>query len=209
MGLRNRLAEQLRKPEGWLGSVMGLMMRRINGDAVHHAVELLAIEPTDRVLEIGFGPGVGIEAALEKVPDGWVCGLDFSVAMLNKAKQRFRTDITAGRLELKLADVNIVPLPLNDEAFDKVFAVNVLYFLADPVATLRELHRVLVPGARIALGVVNGPDLEKMKLTQTGIFRGYEADDVINLLTTAGFKKARAETSIDKMRTMNYITAEK
>lgn len=209
MGLRNRLAEQLRKPEGWMGSFVGLVMKRMNSSAVHHAVELLALEPADRVLEIGFGPGVGIEETLKRIPDGWMCGLDFSPAMLQKASDKFAVDIAAGRLDLKLADANRIPLPLGDESCEKAFAVNVLYFLADPVATLRDVHRILTPAGRIALGVVDGPDLEKMKLTQTGIFRGYEAEDVINLLTTAGFKKAHAETTTDKMRKMNYITAEK
>jgi cyclopropane fatty-acyl-phospholipid synthase-like methyltransferase len=42
------------------------------------AIELLQLEPADRVLELGFGHGRTIHSMVERVPAGHVAGVDFS-----------------------------------------------------------------------------------------------------------------------------------
>jgi trans-aconitate methyltransferase len=49
------------------------------------AVDQLAVRPTDRVLEIGFGPGVAIEALIARVTEGAVHGIDHSELMVRAA----------------------------------------------------------------------------------------------------------------------------
>jgi ubiquinone/menaquinone biosynthesis C-methylase UbiE len=50
-------------------------------------VSLLGVQPTDQVLEIGFGPGVAV-AALARAGAGHVYGIDHSAVMLRQASRR-------------------------------------------------------------------------------------------------------------------------
>jgi trans-aconitate methyltransferase len=40
------------------------------------------------VLEVGFGPGVGIQLVLERLAGGWVAGIDQSQEMVGQAAAR-------------------------------------------------------------------------------------------------------------------------
>jgi SAM-dependent methyltransferase len=50
-------------------------------------------------------------------------------------------------------DLDGLPLPFADGSFDYILAQDVLEHLADPVATLKELHRILDRGGRLAIRV--------------------------------------------------------
>jgi cyclopropane fatty-acyl-phospholipid synthase-like methyltransferase len=65
---------------------------------------LLEITPTDRVFEIGSGPGLGLREAARRAPDGHVTGLDVSSAMIAMAQRTNRRAVRAGRVELSLLD---------------------------------------------------------------------------------------------------------
>src|SRR5215471_17470602 len=113
-------------------------------------VSLLDIQPDDRVLEIGFGPGLGIQYASKLATRGFVVGLDHSETVLMEATRRNASAIEIGQVELKRGDVADIPYPA--EFFDKAFAVNAIYF-GEPVAALKEIHRVLRPGGIVAITV--------------------------------------------------------
>lgn len=197
--LLHSLAQQFRRPSGFLATPVGFLFRRMNREAVEWTIALLDIKLTDRVLEIGFGPGLGIQQAAALALRGHVAGVDFSDAMVRQARTRNAAAIAAGRAELRHADAAALPYP--DRSFDKVFAVNVIYFWPEPVTILRELRRVLKPGGRLALYLIAKEDLAKYKLTRTGLYRHYTGEDVARLLTEAGFSGARFETRQEKHRT--------
>ena len=87
------------QPRGAAGSVTGWVFahrpsnRRRNG----WVVSLLDVQPTDQVLEIGFGPGVAI-AELARAGAGQVYGIDPSDVMLLQASRRNAAAIRAGRV---------------------------------------------------------------------------------------------------------------
>jgi ubiquinone/menaquinone biosynthesis C-methylase UbiE len=59
------------------------------------------VKPTDRVLEIGFGPRVAIAELSRRVgPEGHVYGVDHSEAMLRQATKRNIAAVQAGRVTL-------------------------------------------------------------------------------------------------------------
>jgi ubiquinone/menaquinone biosynthesis C-methylase UbiE len=112
-------------------------------------VSLLSVRPADRVLEIGFGPGVAI-AELVRAGAGHVYGIDHSRVMVREASRRNATAIRAGRVTLVRASVDQIP-PALDGPFDAIIAVNALGFWPAPAERLAELRRRLAPGGRIAV----------------------------------------------------------
>ncbi|MSO89254.1 MAG: methyltransferase domain-containing protein [Rhodospirillaceae bacterium] len=151
MSLRDAIFGQFKKPEGWLGRIAGWIMatRPSNRRRNLWTVELLRIEPGDRVLEIGCGPGLALKASAERATSGLVVGLDHSRIMLTQAWRRNRRAIEDRRVQLKLGGVE--QLPMADRVFDKVFAVNVVQFLPDKEAALRAIGEVMAPGATGAI----------------------------------------------------------
>jgi arsenite methyltransferase len=207
MGLWDSLAQQFREPTGLVGRLIGFLFR-INREGIDWTIGQLDIQPTDHVLEIGFGSGYGIQQAASLATQGRVAGVDFSQTMLEQATRRNAAVIDEGLVELCLGDATALLYPEN--TFHKAFATNVIYFWRDPLDNLRELHRVLKPGGRLALYVIAKENLLKFKLvTQTGVYQLYSGEDLVRLLTQAGFQRARFLTKTERHRTGVCVLAEK
>lgn len=206
MNVWHRLAKQFCQPTGVLGRIVGFLFR-MNREGTEWAISLLEIQSTDHVLEIGFGAGHGIASVAKLASRGRVAGVDFSQIMLKRAAARNARAIAAGRVDLQIRDANNLNYP--DNLFDKAFATNVVYFWKDPVATLREIRRVIKPGGRLALYIVSKADMLKFKVTQTGVYRLYAGDELSALLTKAGFRQVQVLTKPERHRTGICAIAEK
>lgn len=114
-------------------------------------LDLLQIEPSDAVLEVGSGPGLGLELAPARAHEGRVVGVDPSATMLQMEHRRNHTAIEAGRVELCLGIVDT--LPFDDSTFDKALTMNSLHLWPDPLAGLKEVRRTLRTGGRIAVAI--------------------------------------------------------
>ena len=191
MGFIHSWGKQLRKPEGILGMLAGPLMNLANRQLNNWTIDLLDIKPTDRVLELGFGPGLGICKVAAITTGGWVAAIDFSELMVRKARKRNAAAISAGRVDLKHGDVS--SLPYDDQTFDKVVAVQLIYFCQPPHIFLKESRRVLKPGGKIAVSFIAKDDMAKYKFTKTGVFALYTGQDALKLLTEAGFSQAHFE----------------
>jgi ubiquinone/menaquinone biosynthesis C-methylase UbiE len=64
-------------------------------------VSLLDVQRDDRVLEIGFGPGVAIRELARLAADGYVYGLDHSEVMVRQAARRNAEGVRRGRVDLR------------------------------------------------------------------------------------------------------------
>lgn len=206
MGLSHAIAKQLRQPSGWLGRLIGFVLR-INRPGIDWTIGLLDIRPTDHVLEVGFGSGYGIQQAAALASRGRVAGIDFSETMVRQARARNARVRAGGRVDLTHGDASALLYP--DDSFDKVFATNVVYFWQDPMRNLKELRRVMKPGGRLALYVIAREELAEMKITQTGVYTLYSGDELVRLLAQAGFRNARFETKSERLRTGVCAVGEK
>ena len=194
MGILRAFIENHAHPGGFVGMLAALHMIHDNRDANYWTVGLLDIKPTDHVLEIGFGPGLAIQKIAAIVSEGLVAGVDSSETMLKLAQKRNAAGIAAGRVELKKGDISA--LPYSSDSFDKALAVNVIYFMANPVADLQELHRVTKLGGRVALFLEAKEKLAKMKALLDGVYTLYTAEQVVQLQNQAGFTRAWFETRV-------------
>jgi ubiquinone/menaquinone biosynthesis C-methylase UbiE len=185
-GPRGGLA-QFHHPTGAGGHVAGWIMswRSSNVARNRWAVQLLDVQPNDRVIELGCGPGVAIAALATRAIRGLVVGVDHSQVMIRQAHRRNRAAIKAGRVRLIHAPVE--SLAINDGQFDAALAVNTVGMWPEPTDRLRELARLLRPGGRIAL--VTQP----RRPGATAATSVEVADELAALLTEAGVEHLRTE----------------
>jgi SAM-dependent methyltransferase len=127
------------RPSGFLGRLGGVIMARVNRDAAAQVIELVDVRPNDKVLEVGFGPGVAIQLLSQRVPAGWVAGVDQSQEMVRQAAARNAEAARGRRVDLRYGSAE--RLPFGDETFDKVLAINSMQAWTDAGAGLREIRR--------------------------------------------------------------------
>lgn len=87
------------------------------------AVDTLAIEPADRVLEVGCGHGVAASLVCERLGSGRLTAIDRSHTMIAMAARRNRKHISSGRAIFET--VSIEEASFAEEQFNKVFGVHV------------------------------------------------------------------------------------
>lgn len=182
------IQSQFMQPRGFAGWLVGWVMalRSSNRERNLWTVGLLGVEPTDRVLEIGFGPGIAIQELNRRATQGLVCGIDHSEVMVRQATKRNLDAVHAGRVDLRHGSVE--HLPAFEEPFDKVLAVNNMGMWREPVERLKEIHNLMRPGGRIA--IVSQPRCPGAT-AETTVAAGRE---IVTRLTEAGFTRIRSDT---------------
>ncbi len=115
------------------------------GEEHRMALDMLSIEPKDRVLDVACGPGNFSRDFARAANDGLVVGIDASAPMLDVAIR----DTEAGNVAYLRGDASA--LPFRDGSFDAICCFAALYLIEEPLRALREIVRVLAPGGRVAL----------------------------------------------------------
>ena len=191
MALRERVTRwvisQFRNPRGLGGHVTGWIMghRPSNVQRNRWVVSLLDLSPTDRILEVGFGPGVALGELARLAPHGYVCGIDRSEVMVRQARRRNAAAVRAGVLDIRAGTAEDVPQ--FDRPFDRVMAVNSLGFWQDPEKRLEELRKVLRPGGLIA--IASQPRCPGATAETSDAAAG----EIVALLDAVGFDDLRVE----------------
>ena len=204
MFLRPILARQLARPHGLAGLLMRPTLNRLNARVNGTVLDLLALSPEHRLLDIGFGGGVLMKEALQRAPRGFVAGIEISEPMLKLARRRFQDEVRTGRLEVKEGSASGIPYP--DASFDRVAAVNTLHFWPEPEKGLREALRVLRPGGRLGLVLRPKEYLERIRFTLHG-FTAYDDAALRALIERAGFRDVTVQQREDRGMGMQVALA--
>src|SRR5690349_18842359 len=111
------------------------------------AVDVLALDPADHVLEVGCGHGVAVSLVCERLTGGRITAIDRSKKMIAMAERRNREHIAGGRAVL--TTVALEKADFGDARFDKVFAFNVAPFWLAPKETLGIIRQHLAPDGAV------------------------------------------------------------
>jgi ubiquinone/menaquinone biosynthesis C-methylase UbiE len=172
---RSILMRMFGRPKGLLGKLGGILMARMNYECATWVIDLLHVKPNDKVVKVGFGPGVGIQLLAGLASTGYVAGVDPSQEMVEQATERNAK--TKKRADLRRGSAE--SLPFEDNMFDKALAINSMQVWPDAMAGLREIRRVLKGDARIALGFTPYSGQPKTGLIETLTAAGFTNPQVV------------------------------
>jgi phosphatidylethanolamine/phosphatidyl-N-methylethanolamine N-methyltransferase len=109
------------------------------------AVDHLALEATDRVLEVGIGTGLNLPVYPRACR---LTGIDLSEEMLDKAIERVG-ELRMPHVTLKVMDATAMDFA--DNEFDKAVATYTISAVPDPIAVLGEMRRVVRPDGTLVI----------------------------------------------------------
>jgi SAM-dependent methyltransferase len=187
------LGFQLRNPTGSVGSMIGWLMALVNDEPNRLAVDALDLQPGDRVLELGFGPGWSLRTIAARTRGSRVYGVDQSARMLEQARRMNEVAVASGRMVLVQGPFS--PLPWIEEMFDKVLLVNVAYFFDPDGRDILEVHRVLRYGGSVVIYVTSRDTMQKWPFAGPDTHQTFDARDLARLLETAGFRPSNIKVT--------------
>lgn len=173
-------------------------------------MDIAALRPGERVLDIACGTGVVARLAAERVgASGTVAGLDVNPGMLAVARS-----VTPPGMSIEWHEASAEAMPLPDEVFDVVLCQLGLQFVPDKSAALREMRRVLAPGGRLVINVP-GPITRTFVILAEAlarhikpelagfvhhVFSLHDAGELQHLISGAGFREGATQSNAKTLR---------
>lgn len=133
---------------------------------------------------LDVGTGTGRIAELLAPAARQVTALDNSPEMLRIARARLQ-NVTSGKVDLVQGDFSA--LPFADATFDTLTLHQVLHYAQDPGSVLTEAARVTRAGGRLAIVDFAAHDREELRTAHAHARLGFSDEQMLALLTEAGF----------------------
>ncbi len=149
MSLLQRLIEQAKTPNGWIGSwmlrIMNIAHRGMNAWFIRQG----AINDGDRVLDIGCGGGKTLQILSQLNPNGIIYGIDISSQAVKESIKMNEAQVKNGTIIVKEASVSSIPY--EDQFFDAITAFQTHYFWPSLEQDVAEVWRVLKSGGKLII----------------------------------------------------------
>jgi ubiquinone/menaquinone biosynthesis C-methylase UbiE len=162
----------------------GLLFLAIGRAKARLAVDIASVSATDRVVDIGCGPGVAVRAAAAR--GARATGIDPARVMLRVARAFSR-----GRDGVDWAEGTAESLPVPDGSATVVWSLATVHHWKDVTKGLAEAHRVLAPGGRV-LAIERQVAPDATGLASHG-WTEQQAESFAAQCRTAGFDDVRVE----------------
>lgn len=177
----------------------------IFGPAAGQLVEIAAPVAGDQVLDVACGTGAVLRRVAAVIGNaGALHGVDTNPAMLAVARRVADRD----GLSAELHETSVDALPFAEGVFDVVLCSQGLQFFPDRRAALAEMHRVLRPGGRLAVGVWQDLSRHPFQLAHLRALEAHlgvrgattpfslgDEDELRALLEEAGFETVAVESA--------------
>ena len=184
------LALHLGYPKDLVDAIPAEALASFAGVGYH--LDLAALAPGDRVLDLGSGSGTDAFCAAVQVGEsGRVVGVDFTDDQVAKAT-RLRDRDGFGQAEF--VEASIDDLPFEDASFDAVISNGVINLSPLKGRVFAEAARVLRPGGRLAIAdIVSGKPLKErtrrnVELWAACIAGAIPRSSYLQTIETAGFQ---------------------
>ncbi|MCW5856979.1 MAG: methyltransferase domain-containing protein [Caldilineales bacterium] len=201
------MAKQLSGPSMVVGQwLLAPLWNRRNMALNNVALERLALQADDQVLEVGFGGGYLLGQMLSSVSSGLVAGIDASRAMIVYCEKRYQRFQQSGRLELHYASVQAIPY--GSAYFTKVCSVNSIFYWPDVAQGIGECGRVLGEGGVLVLCFTSKASLGRRAFARHGLHL-YDGDEVGEMMKRAGLGDITIEARADRHRTFWSVVGKK
>lgn len=203
---RDEIAQAYDSPPWWYDARGFLILTFAYNSTLGAQLRFFGNNIGEKHLDVACGTGTLLEMTLKwrrrrKMPVGEVVGVDYAESMLAGARRRFAND---DAVTVKHADA--AELPFDDAAFDTVNIANAVHCFPDVDGAVRDAFRVLKPGGTLAANVLLYPRTPQPfrsiaeRINRWGMRKGilhtpYEADDIRQRFTAAGFEVADATVS--------------
>ncbi len=221
--------KQPRQQEAYIHDYDGALTEQIIAGRtadIHAAFFLPYLRAGMNLLDCGCGPGTITVGLAQTVSPGNVAGIDLEESQLELARENAAK---LGLTNVKFESGSGYELPYQDNLFDAVFSHAMLEHIHDPLAVVKQIHRVLKPGGLIGIRCVDlaatliapaGPTLERaydiwLKYRQHCGGAPFLGRRLRALLREAGFAKTIGSASSETWGTpqmtksmMSVLTAE-
>lgn len=145
----------------------------------------------DTIIDLGSGAGNDCFIARHETgPEGKVIGIDFTSAMIQKARQNAEK-LNFNNVEFREGDID--NMPVNDEIADVIVSNCVLNLVPDKPKVIREIYRVLKPGGHFSISDIvltgNLPEALKQDVEMyAGCIAGaIQKSDYLNIIAEQEF----------------------
>jgi len=212
--LISALAPSMRSPSGITGWIARRMMKTSNPYSTAFGIERLGLQTTDVFVEIGAGEGAGVKTIMtsEKVavPDRIVLveisddfRKDLKRTVDDLEQYQSTPSYSSPKIEIYGNDCKDMSSFLENDSVDKIFAMNVVYFLDPLLDYSKELYRVLKPNG---LGtIIFGCKLGAVP-KDGNVFINVEADSIKDSMEKAGFLVTSEFVNVSEDNPMqNYL----
>ena len=135
-------SEQLREEfNRWAEAGRGEGMENDHLPIVLPMLAMMNLQPDEVILDVGCGTGWLCRLIAQRLTQGEIVGMDVSDEMIHRAGTA-----SAGipNVSFTMGSVDAIPQPTG--RFTRALSVESAYYWPDPVAGLKEIHRVLRPG---------------------------------------------------------------
>ncbi|TDR17549.1 ArsR/SmtB family transcription factor [Marinicella litoralis] len=183
----------------WVDSVAGDMERHYSPGRTWEATTRVVAKLVSlgHVLDLGSGDGVLAEL-LAKNSQQYTC-VDNNAKAIEAAKFRLKH---LDNVHFRQCDIH--ELPFKDNQFDCVLMLHVLTYSTRPEEVIKQAYQVCKPGGQLIISTLQKHNHESVKVDYGHKNLGFEADQLNQWCTAAGFSQIDAVISSQEQRKPHF-----
>lgn len=185
------IQKQLRSPSGDSGLKVGKEMYSGNAELIDKCISYIKSDTNKLdICDIGCGPGYSLDKLSEVFKDANIVGIDSSETMLSILSKKYEN--TNSRV--RIINSSLPNLQIEDNQFDYVLLINVIYFLENLTNSIKEIKRILKPSGMLIIYMTDGKSLQERINKEDGVYINIDVEKVKQELEDLNFQDINTDT---------------